>query len=332
MSLSVKDKLFQEQVLENWNLYQTYPDIYRVWSEFRSNTVPEDTEIVLWYGRPSPVSVRLNAKPGTLAWRIMHYEADLPVYDENIAIDGDVVVRGIPFIPMPADADEEGEDEDGLDEDCTAELVLLPLIQYDPLIHFTKKARFKAEITNLLRCKGSPYIVQLLGRTAANQLVFPKYELDAKKFALHNSHTFTIDFVKQMLLSLIDGLAYLHSKDIIHCDLTARNLLISGDFANGNPEIIIIDLQCFAASYSAAPELKIVNGRWDLSLFSFKSDIYALGVCLREFILPGHHRSPMMGYDVPAPFKEIYEACMRRSPELRPGLDELRRMALDISS
>ncbi|KAJ6543960.1 hypothetical protein B0H19DRAFT_292330 [Mycena capillaripes] len=137
-SVTTKDKLFQAQVLERWNLYQSYPDIYRLWSEFVTEQVPEDPHsgIVLWYGNPASFCVRLITKPGTLAWKIVHYEADLPVYDENIEIDGDVVRRGIPFIEMPAFEDEEKD----LDEDCTAELALLPLVEYDSSIHFAKKA------------------------------------------------------------------------------------------------------------------------------------------------------------------------------------------------
>ncbi|KAJ7206046.1 hypothetical protein GGX14DRAFT_644023 [Mycena pura] len=246
----------------------------------------------------SRVRLITNLKPGTLAWKIVHYEADLPVYDENLEIDGDVVSRGIPFIEMPADEDE----EEDIDEDCTAELAELSLIAYDSSIHFAKKARFKAEINNLIRCRGSPHIVQLLGKTADNQL---------KPHLYH----------------------WIRQKDA--AEPHRRNLLISGDPANGNPEIIIIDLQCFAASYSAAPELRIVKGPdgrlgWDKTLFSFASDVYSLGVCPREFILPGHHRSRMMGYDVPVPFKEIYEACTQRLPHQRPSIPDLRRMAAAI--
>ena len=55
MSLATaEDKLLQAQVLEMaWNLNRTYPDIYRLWSQFRTEQVPEDpaSGIVLWYGK-----------------------------------------------------------------------------------------------------------------------------------------------------------------------------------------------------------------------------------------------------------------------------------------
>ncbi|KAJ7667477.1 kinase-like domain-containing protein [Mycena polygramma] len=304
-----------------------------MWAQHYTEHIEDpSSSTVVWYRNDETfVGVRFITDldlPHTLAWKILHYEADLPVYDENLEIDGDVVRRGITNLPEVPSCD---DDEEYLDEDCTEELAMLEHVAYDPSIHFAKKARFKAEISNLLLFRGCPHIIQLLGKNADN-LIFPRIDCDASKYCLARSRTFTIAFVKKLLLSLIDGLEALHSKNIIHRDLTARNLLISFSPTSGDPEIIIIDLQCFAASYSAAPELRLVKGAngqlgWDVQLFSFASDIYSLGVCLREFILPGHHRSSMMGFDVPAPFKDIYEACTQRLPENRPSLQDVRRMA-----
>ncbi|KAJ6625640.1 hypothetical protein B0H10DRAFT_2430392 [Mycena sp. CBHHK59/15] len=296
------DKLFQERVAQTRDLYGTYPDIYRIWSEYKTQKLlpGSGTGAVVWYGEP-PVCVQLITKPGTLAWKIVHYETDLPVYDENIEIDGDVIRRDIPFIEMP-----NYDDEEDIDEDCTAELALLPLLEYDPSIHFAKRAWFKVEITNLIHCKGSPHIVQLLGKTADNQLVFPRYKQDVFRFALLHSHSFIIGFVKKI------------------------NLLMSGDLSSADPAVVIADLQCFAAAYSAAPELKVDERGWDRSTFSFESDVYSLGVCLREFMLPVFHRSMMMGFDVPPPFKDMYNACTQELPQDRPSLLELRQMALVI--
>ncbi|KAJ7477276.1 kinase-like domain-containing protein [Mycena galericulata] len=342
--VSPKNASFRAQIETTLGIYRSYPEKYRLWSEYKGEHVyPENrSNVVFWYGRnqqpgelqaPPRFCVRLLRvdEPDTLAWKIVHYEADLPYYDENLEITGDDIIRQIPFIEQPNDDD---DDEEDTDEDCTAQLALLPLVDYEPSIHFVKKARFKAEILNLLRCKGSPHIVQLLGRSADNHLVFPRYKLDVYTFAIHYSLSrfLTIGFVKRLLLSMIDGVAYLHSLGIIHGDLTARNLLMSGDLSSSDPEpaVVIADLQCFAASYSAAPELRVRSGWWDMSTFSPASDIYALGVCLREFMLPVHHRSSMMGFDVPVPFKDIYEACTQELPQNRPSPPVLRQMALDI--
>ncbi|KAJ6530349.1 hypothetical protein DFH09DRAFT_1411134 [Mycena vulgaris] len=112
------------------------------------------------------------------------------------------------------------------------------------------------------RCRGSPHIVQLLGKTAHNQLVFPKYKAGVSRFALFYSRSFTIAFVKMMLLSLIEGVPYLQSQNIIHHDHTARNLLMAGDLSSADsvPAVVIVDLKCCGASYSAVPELTIENG------------------------------------------------------------------------
>ncbi|KAJ7101612.1 kinase-like domain-containing protein [Mycena crocata] len=347
----VENQKFRGVIAETQRLYRTYPDIYKIWEQHSTQKLlPESKGAVVWYSTPAGsdkklfcVQLTIGDGEDTLAWRIAHYEADLPrdLYYRNVEINGDSVTKDIPFLDPP----EYPEDGPEIDEDCTVELARLALIEYDPSIHFVKKARFKAEITNLLLCQGSPHVVELLGKTADNQLVFPKYKRDLRQFAIgasfRLSERFTIGFVKKMLLSLIDGLEYLHSKGIIHCDLTARNLLMSGDLESekskdplesGNPAVVICDLQCYAASYSAAPELKIdeLADRWDLSTFSFQSDIYALGVCLREFILPIHHRSMLMGFDVPPPFKTIYEECTQKDPRKRPTLEAVRQKALQI--
>ena len=98
----------------------------------------------------------------------------------------------------------EPEEEDDY-EDCTDELALLPTIAPDFSIHFVKRASYKSEIHNLLRCRGSPYVVQLLGKTDDDCLVFPKAPSDLHLFSIRNPHLITIPVVKAFMLHLVEG-------------------------------------------------------------------------------------------------------------------------------
>jgi hypothetical protein len=64
------------------------------------------------------------------------------------------------------------------------ELANLPVVIADPTQHFIKKPSYKSELHNLHLCKGSPYVVQLLGRTQAGELVFDRFPSDLFIFSL----------------------------------------------------------------------------------------------------------------------------------------------------
>ena len=99
--------------------------------------------------------VPLIPEKGMLAGDIVGFQVDLPEYGMNLEIVGNNKRFAVykEFI--------ERKEEDDY-EDCSDELVLLPTIVPDPSIHFLKCTSYKSEIHNLLQCRESPYVVQLL--------------------------------------------------------------------------------------------------------------------------------------------------------------------------
>jgi serine/threonine protein kinase len=169
---------------------------------------------------------------------ILEFRADLPMYTVDLEIIGDRY-----SIIDPKEFKEEEEEDDR--EDCSEELKDLPLISPDAALHFVKKPSCRSELLNLRRCKGSPYVVQLLGKTETGDLVFEKFPSDLFIFSLCNPQMATVATIKQFMLHLIDAVADVHSHGIIHQDLVLRNLLYSGDISK---PVVIADLQSHWAS------------------------------------------------------------------------------------
>ncbi|KAF8186287.1 kinase-like domain-containing protein [Pholiota molesta] len=254
------------------------------------------------------VSAPQRARFGTLACDILCQKADLPRYNCNLEIIGDDV-RDTEHKPMP-------EEPDSDLEDCSQEIAKLPLITVDTEKHFTKTPTYKQEIKYLLQCKGSPRVVELLGRSEDGLLVFPKFARSFDSTVVSNKDQGRIQNIKRWMLDIIDGVAYLHALGIIHRDLTIRNILEAAP-------LVLCDLQCKYATYHP-PELR----PWDETQFSPASDVFALGGVLWEVCYfnnpPNHHVLQMT--PPPPPFLDIFLACTRARAEERPSLAELRAM------
>ncbi|KAG6827555.1 hypothetical protein H0H92_011306 [Tricholoma furcatifolium] len=111
---------------------------------------------------------------------------------------------------------------------ATEELQALPIVPFDPKVHFAKQPR-KPEFPNLLKVKGrSPNIIELLGGTEDGRLVFPRCLVFPDYFAYSES----LVAIKKWCIQLADAVCTLHSLDIIHRDLELRNILRSLDYEN----------------------------------------------------------------------------------------------------
>lgn len=94
--------------------------------------------------------------------------------------------------------------------------------------------------------------------------------------------------IKKIFYEIILGIQYLHSKDIIHCDLNLKNILINENnnikisdfgmakFLENNDSLNISDEK--GTLIYMAPEIKLTN------TYSFKSDIYSLGIIYFELL------------------------------------------------
>ena len=120
---------------------------------------------------------------------------------------------------------------------------------------------------------------------------------------------------KRLVDELLSAVAYLHNRGIIHNDLKPENILISNsanslkliDFglADNDSEFAMRTLGC-TPRYSS-PELRSESTKTDV-----RSDIYSIGIILREILGEGYAR--------------IVKKCCAESPEERyPNIDALRR-------
>ena len=288
---------------------------YPIWSSIKGSIIlPGGGEI--WYGEP-PYYVKLIGPPGTLAGDIKRLKCDLPRYDCDLEIIGDDIHETERKLYVHNDVDPDLED-------CSEEISKLPLIAFDAEKHFVKQPTYKREIRHLLQCRGSPYIVQLLGRTEEGMLVFPRFNRDLFSATYFGLVKGRIQKIKRWMLDVIDGVAYLHSLGIVHRDLNRWNIL-DGD------HLVICDLQCLHANSLCRP---YEIDEFDYTRFSFASDVFALGTLLWEccFYDCPFGREVLLDNPPPPPFHDIFRACTQREPEDRPTLVQLRAMYEAIGS
>lgn len=259
--------------------------------------------------------VRLAYIPGTLSGNILSLVQNLPAMEGHFEIWGNRT-RKIETPPAPPYFDDDTED-------ISTELSLLPVIQVDRSKHFVKKGKYRSEIHNLLECQGgtcpgkplSPHIVQLLGRSSANELVFDK--LFPRYFIL--PHFCSIAIYKRWILDIIAAFRCLHGLGIVYRDLHIENLL----FTKSGDRLVLGDLEGRWGQRSA-PEIARED-RLD-SGWTEKSDIFDLGTCIKCIIYANIPISPYVEWPVPQPFQAIVEACRRPSPASRPDLNTLQAM------
>jgi len=138
----------------------------------------------------------------------------------------------------------------------------------------------------------------------------------------------TPEETRQMLDPVIEALGYLHEKGFVHGHVKPSNILVvddvlklSGDSVAAGGGVRVISQ---APSIYDAPEA--ARGATAPS-----ADVWALGVTLVEALtqrLPewerGTHQEPVVPVTVPRPFGEIARECLRRDPERRPTLREIK--------
>ena len=112
---------------------------------------------------------------------------------------------------------------------------------------------------------------------------------------------------KLYFIQMLQGLSYLHERGIIHGDLTLRNMLLSGEtvkICNMDSAAYITMMQRKRTTPAyCAPE--IIRGTSKTGYgYSYKSDIYAIGVCLYAML---HGRLPYASMNKYQIYKEISE-------------------------
>ena len=278
----------------------------------------EKPAVGIWYDDGTELGqyVRLFDLPGTLSGDILRLERALPVVDGHFEIEGDVIrsLNNCPNHPTPVEDDF---------EDVSDLIAKLPLVDVDPSKHFTKKGKYRSEIENLLKCQGgscpgtvlSPHLVRLLGASPDGQLVFEKMATRGPLLPRFSS----LETYKRWILHIIEALSCLHSLGIVHRDLRMDNCLFTQD----GSRLVVCDLES-RWGQRAAPEI-VLDGGLD-SGWTARSDIYDIGNCIKCIVYANAPITNQVEWPVPQPLQAIVETCMRKSPDDRPTLLELRKM------
>jgi serine/threonine protein kinase len=257
--------------------------------------------------------------PGMLSGNVLRLLQDLPLIDCPFEIWGNEVRKLEVVSKPPIYADDT--------EDISIELSDLPLIQVDMSKHHVKRGKYRSEIQNLLKCQGgscpgtrlSPHIVQLLGKSVNNDLVFekltPRY-LILPRFC-------AIDVYQRWILHIIAAFKCLHGLSIVYRDLHIENLL----FSPQGDRLVLGDIEG-RWGQRGAPEIARED-RLD-SGWTEKSDILDIGTCIKCIIYANIPVTSLVEWPVPEPFEAIDKACMRSSPGSRPTLDDLQAMVETI--
>jgi serine/threonine protein kinase len=95
------------------------------------------------------------------------------------------------------------------------------------------------EISLLKTLKEHPNIVPLLEvfykpKEQTLKIVFDYYEQDLKKFITSKDYKADEERVKIVIKKIVNGVAYIHSKRILHRDLKPQNILVD---SNGTPPL-----------------------------------------------------------------------------------------------
>jgi hypothetical protein len=264
--------------------------------------------------------IRLYDIPGALSGDILRLERDLPPVSGHFEIEGDVI-RSLDKCPdFPPLVEDDFEDV----EDLVSQL---PVVEVDPSCHFVKKGKYRSEIENLLRCQGgscpgsvgSQHLIRLLGASSDGQLVFEKLATRGPMLARFSS----LGVYKRWILHIIDALNYLHSLGIVHRDLRIDNCLFTPD----GSRLVVCDLES-RWGQRAASEIAF-DGGLD-SGWTTRSDIYDIGNCIKCMVYANAPITNQVEWPVPEPLQSIVDACMRKVPDERPTLAELRQMAESI--
>lgn len=178
-----------------------------------------------------------------------------------------------------------------------------------------------------------PHLLRILeaghGESESGEFLYAVTEFPEESLAqILPGRPLSDDEARQMLLPIIDALAFLHSKGRVHGNVQPGNILVAGDqlklasFRLDRPG----DIAPHDSREYIAPELT----RGELSP---ATDMWPLGMTLVEALtqhLPQWSRNaaadPEIPRDVREPFAQIAACCLRRDPAQRCTLAQVRDM------
>ncbi|RIA92862.1 kinase-like domain-containing protein [Glomus cerebriforme] len=207
-----------------------------------------------------------------------------------------------------------------------------------------QKENFLRELKLLRQVNRHPNINRFLGVTKDpahnNYIIVLQYanQGDLREYLEKNFPSLHWKDKIQMALDITCGLKYLHSRQIIHRDLHAKNILANNgslmiaDFGLSKHLTEIKSESRLFGMYGYIEPLCYINNKYSKNE---ESDIYSLGVLFWEIssgkppfseisilgIIEGIREKPTE--NTPFEYQQLYENCWKKEPNQRPDIDEV---------
>jgi TonB family protein len=177
-----------------------------------------------------------------------------------------------------------------------------------------------------------PHLIRLLAagtcRLGGQQFLFVVMEYAEETLSqILPNRALTPDEVREMLLPTLDALAYLHGKNLVHCQLKPPNFLVIGDQLKLATDTIrpAGESATSTPTYSLYDPPEAKNGR-----ISAAGDIWALGVTMVEALTQSppawtdeRSETASLPGSLPPTFVETVQRCLSRNPADRPTVTDL---------
>ncbi|CAF3308509.1 unnamed protein product [Rotaria sp. Silwood2] len=270
------------------------------------------------------------------------FNGKLPIIDESLELG-----HGTHFVVYPGEWST--EKNLAIKKLKSSSIKNYSYLQYLEAHYHRKVTRFRLndslQETAELRKTRTPHIVPLLylfdqyseGNMHYLWIFMPRYDKSLEEYLQDNISTIKPKCVLKIANDIIDALILLHTNDIVHRDIKAKNVLIYErnlecyltDFGTGNQSIMNSTV---VGTFPLAPE--VVNSG---SLYNgIAADIYSFGVFLYEILPKKHYNRPDSMNTIYESLKKIplnpdnslYEelilSCLKEKPEERPSTIEIK--------
>lgn len=191
----------------------------------------------------------------------------------------------------------------------------------------------------LMRTLDHPNVVRLLGASLMSDNICLVFEFMTRSLRelLNSGEPYD---ARQVLLDLLNGLKFIHSRNVIHRDLKPSNLMLDenntvkiSDFGLARVKTEAVTMtKCGTVSHCAPEVLRGLR-------YTFSADVFSVGIIAWELMtrrVAYGGTNPMSvvmhvlaGDSLPTPkscpkyYKQFMEVCWRQDPESRPSIDDL---------
>ncbi|CAB5367148.1 unnamed protein product [Rhizophagus irregularis] len=185
--------------------------------------------------------------------------------------------------------------------------------------------KFLKELKNLRKVNFHPNINRCFGITkepsSNNYIMVLHYanQGNLREYLENNFASLQWKDKIQMALDITLGLKCLHSREIIHRDLHAKNILVNDNTLMiadlGLSKQTTVDVTSISKIYGMPAYVEPQCYKTDNYVRNKKSDVYSYKIAM------GYREQPII--DTPSSYVDLYQKCWDDNPDLRPTIDDV---------